>query len=126
MISEVVEHKPRHVVVALAVLRREHEHVATHGDRVHEQHVQAPPHALGQGGVGDSAHHQAYAEVSPPHGHVGQLVVGGRIQDHVIDEYENPPRGPVFHEFFLLLQLSGMNWESISMNVGGPERGAPR
>lgn len=75
MISKVAKHEARHVIVALAVLLREDQHVATHGDGVDKQNVQTSPHSLGKGGVGDGAHHERNGKVTAPHGHVGQLVV---------------------------------------------------
>ena len=104
MISKVAKHEARHVIVALAVLLREDQHVATHGDGVHEKNVQASPHSLGEGGVGDGAHHERNGKMTTPHSHVGQLVVRGGVQNHVVAEDEDAPRTAGLHELFLLLQ----------------------
>ena len=94
MILQVVQNKASHSIIPLAVLCGKDQHVPPHRTGVDHENIQASPHALGQTGVRYRTHHQRDPEVTPPHRHVRQLLIGVRGQNHVIDEDQHLPPYP--------------------------------
>ena len=104
MVFKVIEDEAGHPVVALAVLGRQHQHVAAHRHRVDHEHVERPPHPLRERGVAHGAHHERDVEVAAPHGHARELLVGARVEDDVVHEDEHPPPPPCPQQLLLLCE----------------------
>ena len=59
--------------------------ITLHRAAKYKQHIEGPPRPFWQRSIRNGAHRERNAEVPAPHGHVGDLVLGLRAKDHIVN-----------------------------------------